>query len=195
MKGRLRLAAEAIHARLANPSVGMSYGRRSYGQHVKPPFIKFVPIGGPIGRARRTAGKTVPGTAGMIEGGPTASLAQPNVDKRLVEAATRETRMLAVLIGSSGKDEPDGIDVAENLLERFIVAAKDEYGQEVTLSERWIIQDEERAGWGVAGEAVVVTMDFIFPVIREERPLIRVGGFAQTCKLDDTLEDDHPPPP
>lgn len=193
-KGKLRIAAEAIHAALSEPNVGMSYGRRTYGQHVKPPFIKFVPLGGPIARARRSAGKTVPGSAGMIQGGPTASLSQPNVDKRLFETATRETRMLAVLIGSGGQDEPEGIDIAENLLERFIVAAKDTYGEEVTLSERWIIQDEERAGWGVAGEAVVVTMDFVFPVIRQEKPVIRVGGFAQTCKLDNTLEDDHPAP-
>ena len=189
MKGKLRIAAEAIHAAIGDSSVGMSYGRRAAGNHCKAPFIKFVPLGGPINRARRTAGKTVPGPAGLLEPGPTASLKNPDVDRRMVESAARETRMLALLISAGGQDEAEGLDHAEALLERFINAVFAQYGHEVTLTERWIIQDEERAGFQIAGEAVAVTMDFVFPVIREERPLVKIVGASHTCKLNNTLSD------
>jgi hypothetical protein len=194
VKGKLRTAAEAIHAALGDSTITFSFGRRSAGKHAKAPHIKFIPVGGPIGVPKRTAGKTVTGSAGMIVPDPLqptkASLSQPNVDKRHFESVQRETRMLAILISQDGKDEPDGIDNAEELLERFVNAVFSAYGHEVGMSERWIIQDEERAGLNIAGEAVAVTLDFMFPVVREKRPLIRVGGFAQTCKLGDTLEDD-----
>jgi len=188
VKGKLRTAAEAIHAALRDNRIGYSFGRRSAGKHAKAPFIKFVPIGGPIGPPKRTAGKTLAGAAGMIEGGATASLNQPNVDQRVVESVLREPRMMAVLISEGAKEEADGIDDAEDFLERFVNAAFEAYGHEVTMTERWIVQDEEAAGLGVAGEAIAVMLDFKFPVIREKRPLIRVGGFAQTCKLGETLE-------
>ena len=197
MKGKLRTAAEAIHAAMGGDAVlGMSFGRRAAGQHVDAPWVKFIPIGGPVTRPKRTAGKTVTGTAGMIVPGPgnPGNLAQPNTDQRHFESWQRETRMLAILISKDAKDEADGIDLAEELLVAFINAAHDAYPNEVTLTERWIVQDEERAGLNIAGEGVAVTLDFMFPVIREKRALIRVGGFAQTCKLDNTLEDDHPPP-
>jgi hypothetical protein len=197
VKGKLRTAAEAIHAAMGGDDVlGMSFGRRSAGEHVVAPFIKFIPIGGPITRPKRTAGKTVAGSAGMIVPNPPdnpGKITQPNVDERHFESLQRETRMLALILSPDGEDEADGIDKAEDLLERFVNAAHEAYPNEVTMSERWIVQDEERAGLGVAGECVAVNLDFMFPVIREKRPLIRVGGFSQTCKLNDTLEDESEP--
>jgi hypothetical protein len=191
MKGKLRLAAEAIHAAIlvTDSRVTASYGRRNAGKHVTGPHIKFIPIGGPINRARRTAAKTVSGSAGMIQPGPNASLQQPNVDKRLIESAARETRMLALLVGEGAKTEEDGIDNAENLLVAFVNAVFAQFANEVTLTERWIIQDEERAGYNINGEAVAVTMDFVFPVIREERPVVKIIGASHTCKLNNTLSD------
>lgn len=198
MKGKLRTAAEAIYEGIGDASITYKFGRRSAGEHAKAPCIKFVPVGGPVSRPKRTAGKTVAGAAGMIVPDPLdptkADLNRPNTDKRVFESVQRETRMLAFIIAEEGTEEADGIDKAEELLEKFYNAANDAYGHEVTMSERWIIQDDERAGLAIAGEAVAVTLDFMFPVIREERPLIRVGGFLQTCKLDNTLEDDHPAP-
>jgi hypothetical protein len=199
VKGKLRTAAEAIHAGMGDPSITFKFGRRAFSEHAKAPCLKFVPVGGTISRPKRTAGKTVAGTAGMLVPNPldptTFDLNRPNTDKRAFESVQRETRMLAFVIAEQGTDEADGIDRAEALLEKFLNAANDAYGHEVTMSERWIIQEDERAGLAIAGEAVVVTLDFMFPVIREQRPLIRVGGFTQTCKLDNTLEDDSPPGP
>lgn len=191
MKGKLRNAAEKIYEALGDTKVAMTFGRREASQHTKTPVVKFIPVGGTVSKAARTAGKTIPGSAGMIEPGPNASLNQPNVDKRVVECALRQPRMLVFCEAGAGKGERDAIDETEALLERVVVAAFAAFADEVTLeSERWIVQEEERAGLGLKGEAVALTLAFQFPVIREEKPLIRLGGFTLICKLGQTLEND-----
>ncbi len=192
MAGKLRLAAESIHAAVEADGAGAvtkSFGRRAAGEHAAVPHIKWIPIGGPIARARRTAEKIVPGPAGKITPGASASLAQQGVDVRVSEAAERQPRLLVICIAGDGSDEGNDIDAAEALLERVIVAVYQTYGAtDVTLeSERWIVQEDERAGLQVAGEAVALTLAFQFPVVRLSKPVIRIGGQSETCKLNDTF--------
>lgn len=186
--GKLRKAYQAISAAVG-PDVNSAFGRRAAGNHIAVPAVKYIPIGGPVERARRSAEKTVPGSAGMITPGPTASLAQPNVTVRVAEAAERQPRLLLLCLAGDGAHEEADIDAVEVLLERVIVAVYDSYGPtDVTIeSERWLIQEDERTQLGVAGEAVALTLAFKFPVIRLSKPVIRIGGQGETCKLNNTF--------
>jgi hypothetical protein len=192
-KGELRKAFEAITSNLKelDSSIVWTFGRRNAAKHGGKRHVKFIPIGGPVERASRTAGKQVPGANGKIEPGPTAKLTQPDVDTRKSECALRTPQLLILCVASADKNEEDGIDEAESLLKQVIIAAKNAYNEEVTLeSERWLVQDQEAAGWGISGEAVQLMLSFKFPVVHQSRPLIRIAGFQQTCKLDNTLEAD-----
>lgn len=190
--GKIRNAVEKIHAALLDPvAVKKKFGRRAAGEHSKGPTILYIPIGGPVSRGTRTSGTTVPGSAGKIQPSVNASLTQPNVDVRTTECATRETRILAICEAGQGKSEADAIDEAEALLEELIAAAWKTFPNDVSFdAERWLIQEEERASLGVAGEAVSVQLVFRWPVLLEERPVVKLLGFTQTCKLGETLEDD-----
>lgn len=173
----------------------MVFGRRRSAEHSAAPAVKFIPLGGPVRPPSRTAGKTVEGSAGMIQPGPGAALEQPNVSVRKSECALRTPRMMVLCVAGEGEAEEDAVDSAEALLERVIVAAKAVFLDDVELdAEQWLLQEEQRVSLGVTGEAVAITLGFRFPVIHVTRPLVRVGGFTQTCRLNNTFEDDTPAP-
>lgn len=185
---KLRANCQKIFDALADPSVKFVFGRLAAQNHQSGRRVCFIPVGGPIAEAGQPGGKKVAGSAGPIEPGPEASLTQPNVDTRQFECVRRQPRVMVICIAGDKKEEPSAIDEVEELLEAVISATFRMFAHDVVYElERWITQEEERASYGVTGQAVMLTIGFNLPVIYETRKLVRLTGQQETCKLDNTF--------